>query len=669
VIARDRSYFFRIESTELVERLESGLLARANDAASIDALFRAAHTLKGAARAVERGLVADLSHSLEDVLSHHRDSGEPLTDQETGELLALVDAIRNELAEVRRASMAPGDAPAANRAWTDGVRVRSDDVDALTYGLSALDVQGAEVRAAASSAVDMKALVSRLTLLAAQPTTNGMPSPRLRAGLDELLALITDHSRSLRGASDRLDTELRDVGKRAFELRLVSLTEVVPELERTVHDASQSAGRAVRFVARGTDIRIDVNVLGRLRSALVHLVRNAIAHGIESRDDRLDRGKDPTGLVEVAFERRGGRIGMTVRDDGCGLARAEIARAARLRGLVESEDEALLDAEELIFHPGLSTARTVTDLAGRGVGLDAVRGTIEDCKGTVRVRSIEGVGTTFEIEVPVSLSATRALVVESSGETVLIPIDFIVSTRKIDASQIVSDAKGAALIHDDRSLPLRDLSEVVGAESDSELPRVAVVLRTSNGLVALGVKALRGTRDVVLRPLPRALGRSRRFSGASIDRGGVPRLVLDPEGLSLDAVRPAFARSRTGLRGKPVLVIDDSLTTRMLEQSILEAVGFEVDVASSAEEGLAMASAREYGLFVCDVEMPGMNGYEFTRETRSRNDLASVPVIMVTSLDSEESRRKGREAGVSTYIVKGEFDQSTFLRAVSELRV
>jgi two-component system chemotaxis sensor kinase CheA len=148
----------------------------------------------------------------------------------------------------------------------------------------------------------------------------------------------------------------------------------------------------------------------------------------------------------------------------------------------------------------------------------------------------------------------------------------------------------------------------------------------------------------------------------------VPRLVLDPEGVFVDTSGSIVRRKET-TRGKPVLVIDDSLTTRMLEQSILEAVGYEVDVASSAEDGLRMASAREYGLFVCDVEMPGMNGYEFTKETRSRPELAKVPVIMVTSLDSAESRRKGAEAGVSTYIVKSEFDQSTFLRAVAELRV
>ena len=172
----------------------------------------------------------------------------------------------------------------------------------------------------------------------------------------------------------------------------------------------------------------------------------------------------------------------------------------------------------------------------------------------------------------------------------------------------------------------------------------------------------------MLRPLPHVLGRHRLFAGASFDRGGVPRLVLDPEGV-LGAERAFTVHRKETAHRKPVLVIDDSLTTRMLEQSILEAVGYEVDVASSAEEGLRMATSREYGIFVCDVEMPGMNGYEFTKETRSRADLAKVPVIMVTSLDSAESKRRGKEAGVATYITKSEFDQSTFLRAVAELSV
>lgn len=658
---RDGMYYFRIESTDLVQRLETALLSNASDARALDELFRHAHTLKGAARAVQSDLVGDLAHSMEDVLAHHRETGEPLEPIEVGEMLALLDAIRRDLA---KDGDAPKDAPEPARR-SEALRIELDDMESLAGGLHEVEAQAGEVRAAVATAAELRALAQKLAHLATN-LGDGLASPRLRAGLDELAASLSDHTRTLRTASDRMDVELRETTQRAFAMRLVALDEVVPELERVTHDAAAATGRAVRLEARGTDIRIDAQVLAPLRGALVHLVRNAIAHGIETPSERRALGKDETGVVTLRIERRGGRVGIVVRDDGRGLDKEAIVAAARVRGIATEADVA--DAEALIFAPGLSTARDVTDLAGRGVGLDAVRDAIGACKGTLRVSTRDGHGTTFEVDVPVSLTSTRALVVEGAERTVLIPIDFVRATRRVSTDDIVSEGRGTALVHDGRTIPFRTLEQILGATPDVDAPRVAVILATSRGEIALGVARLHGTREVVLRPLPSALGRHRQFSGASFDRGGVPRLVLDPEGVFVDTSGSIVRRKET-TRGKPVLVIDDSLTTRMLEQSILEAVGYEVDVASSAEDGLRMASAREYGLFVCDVEMPGMNGYEFTKETRSRPELAKVPVIMVTSLDSAESRRKGAEAGVSTYIVKSEFDQSTFLRAVAELRV
>jgi two-component system chemotaxis sensor kinase CheA len=267
----------------------------------------------------------------------------------------------------------------------------------------------------------------------------------------------------------------------------------------------------------------------------------------------------------------------------------------------------------------------------------------------------------------VSLSSLRALVVSVSGRTLLVPLDTIVATARLEPGALLALSDGRALVHEGVTLPFRALSSWLHPERDVSLGRVTVVVRTHRGNVAIGVDALRGTRDVIVRPLPRAAGASELIAGVALDGLGDPELVLDPEGLLGVPAAREKAKPEGSTRKKPVLVIDDSLTTRMLEQSILDAAGYDVDVASSAEEGLQKALARAYGLIVCDVEMPGMNGYEFTAETRKRESLRKIPVIMVTSLASEESRRRGREAGVSAYIVKGEFDQGRFLRTVGEL--
>jgi two-component system, chemotaxis family, sensor kinase CheA len=243
-------------------------------------------------------------------------------------------------------------------------------------------------------------------------------------------------------------------------------------------------------------------------------------------------------------------------------------------------------------------------------------------------------------------------VIGVAGRTLLVPLDAVVATTRLAPSSLAVAGDGRALLHEGTALPFRQLSRWLDPHAEVSPGRIAVVLTTAHGQVAVAADSLHGTRDV---------------TGIAFDSQGDPELVLDPEGLLALSAEASKGDDDAAAIERRILVIDDSLTTRMLEQSILEAAGYQVDVASCAEEGLEKALQNRYGLIVCDVEMPGMNGYEFTKETRSRPELQAIPVIMVTSLASEESRRRGRDAGVSAYIVKGEFDQGGFLRTVGEL--
>jgi two-component system chemotaxis sensor kinase CheA len=635
--------YFRVEAQELTGQLEAGLLAYEKHPELLPELFRFAHTLKGGARVVRLEATADLAHAMEDVLAHHREAGTQLSKQEVMELLGIVDAVRGELSHAavngRKQTLEDAATPAAPL-----------DFATVRIGLSEMDTLAAGAHEAESVFTALRAELRELGALRRGQAT-GDQADR-----------IAERERRLTTLSDSLELSLRRLSDKASVLRLLDSAMAFPELERAAHDAAALTGKQVSFTARGGNVKLDGHVLSPLRGALLHLVRNAVAHGVESPAERNQRGKPDAGHVEVLVERRGPRIAFIVSDDGGGIDPKAVRRAAAARGIATEEGDPL----ELIFHPGLSTSSSVSDLSGRGVGLDAVRTAVQGLKGRVEVRSQPGAGTCFELLVPVSLSSMRALAVRLGTRTLLIPFDSVVSTVLLSASNWVTRGDGRSLLHEGAALPLHDLSSWLDPNAKQKEPRLALVLQTSGGLVGLAADALVGARDIFLRPLPGAAGGSTLLLGTAFDDQGDPELVLDPQGLGLAARVAERVAVALGKKPRKILVVDDSLTTRMLEQSILEGAGYDVDLASSAKEGLEKAVHGQYGLIITDVEMPGMNGYEFTAETRRRPELRAIPVIMVSSLATEESRRRGAEAGINAYIVKGEFDQGAFLGAVRQ---
>jgi two-component system chemotaxis sensor kinase CheA len=287
------------------------------------------------------------------------------------------------------------------------------------------------------------------------------------------------------------------------------------------------------------------------------------------------------------------------------------------------------------------------------------------------IRSERGRGTTIEIQVPVSVASMQSLLVEASGTVVAIPLHAIRQTIRVTDADVADAAGAGSIVHDGVVIPLLALERALQPTARLDRRRGAwpgVVIESGGRSVAVGVDRLLGTSDIVVRTLPPMTQVDAAISGASLDAEGNPQLVIDPAGLVLVAERLRGAQDdESETERVPVLVIDDSLTTRMLEKSILESAGFEVDVAVSGEEGLAKARARRYRAFICDVEMPGMDGYSFVRETRADPMLRDTPAILVTSLNSPEDRRRGEQAGARAYIAKGEFDQDMLLRTIRGL--
>jgi two-component system chemotaxis sensor kinase CheA len=679
-MTQDPYKYFRIEARELIDQLGKTILEleRGPSPELVARLLRVAHTLKGAARVVKQREIADLAHSHEGALAPLRASSEPVPREEIDALLRLIDDMSGRLTSLGAAPPAEA-TPARRSPPEDTVRALHADVaemDELLDGVTELHAQLAPTRRALGTIERGRRLAE---LIAAQldaphaPESRGGGGEKTRAMAEELGALLVGVERSLSSSVDQMHRELAQVRRAAEQMRLVPASAIFSALERTARDSAQAVRKSVVFEGRGGEVRLDAQVLGAVQGALVQIVRNAVAHGIELPGEREAAGKTREGRIAIDVVRRGRFVAFLGRDDGRGVDLEAVRVLAQQKGLLSAEARAL-GAEDLLgllLLGGFTTSAAVTEVSGRGVGLDVVRETAERLSGKVVVRTKPGEGTVVELIVPVSVASLLGLVVEAAGLSATIPLDAVVQTLRLGANDVARTADGEAVVHDGVAVPFLPLSSVL---SSRRTPRrgtdawSAVVVRGVGGLAVVGVDRLVGTADVLLRPLPELAPASAVVAGASLDAEGNPRLVLDPDALVVAAGRRVAAEDESDGQPKraPILVIDDSLTTRMLERSILESAGYEVDVATSGEEAFEKALRKRYGLFLVDIEMPGMDGFTFIERTRADPGLRHVPAILVSSRASPEDRRRGEEVGALDYVVKSEFDQGALLARIRE---
>jgi len=684
-MARDQYKYFRIEARELLEGLNQAVLdlergERGKDL--VGRVLRLAHTLKGASRVVKQPAIAELAHSVEDLFAPYRDGLGMIPQACTNRTLGMLDMIAAKVACLDSPSAEPKGEPQRPVAeeFFETVRVEIEEMDTLLDGVSEASVQITALRREVPTLERAQLLAGNLLenvalQHTAEDNSTGWSATlaKTRATAEELQSHLERLKRNFAVGIDQVETEFAQVRDATNRLRLLPAATIFPPLERAVRDAAQSLDKEVRFESVGGTSRLDAPVLAALRDALPHVVRNAVAHGIEPQHERRAAGKPLQGRVELRVERRGNRVAFTCTDDGRGIDLEAVRRAAVCRGLVPAADAASLGLEEvvqIIMKGGVTTKSTVDEVSGRGIGLDVVRETAARLKGEVSVRSETGKGTSLEICVPVSLSSLTALEVDAGGTIAALPLDAIRQAVRVAVDDIASSAERDSIVYDGNVIPFLALARALRHQTMVDSKRhfwTALIVESSRGVAAIGVDRLLATSSVVVRPLPSLTVAEPVVAGASLDSEGNPQLVLDPEGL----VATAFLGRAPGAPGAPakrasVLVIDDSLTTRMLEQSILESAGYEVDVATSGEEGIEKALGKQYGLFLVDVEMPGMDGFEFVSRTQADASLSTVPAILVTSRSAIEDRRRGEQVGARGYIIKGEFDQVHLLRLIRE---
>lgn len=689
------------EAEDHIRALNRGLLALEESGSGdpqeiLKELFRAAHSLKGAARAVNLPQVESIAHELEDRFSELQDPG-TVTDQRV-----IQDAYRkvDELEQLVRTATTPV-TPAGEAAEEDGssdvpptptsaplpheetVRVATGKLDALMAQVGELlsSRLGAEQRLAEVRALETSLLQWESSWRqGAAPGDADVQGDGPARGLDRL----KEARRSLVHLRQALDDDARRLAQVTSDLeadvrraRVLPLTRILDTFPRMVRDLAKDRQKQVTLVVHGGETEVDRSLLEQIKDPLVHLVRNCVEHGIEMPQDRVSIGKSETGTVSISAYGGGDSLVIEVADDGAGIDSASVRRQAVERGLLLREAAGELSEQEavsLIFRPGLSTAETVTELSGRGVGLDAVRDAVERLPGSVTVETRRGEGTTFSLRLPLTLSTMPSLLIEAGDQTFALPVSSVERVLSLGQDDVVAGQGKEAVLVDGTPIVLVSLADLLGlptAAGAGQTKRPAIVVTSHQRKVAFVADAVRRTGEIVIKQLPAPLSGVRHVAGATILGTGEVAVILSPADLLSSLERRAGGRA---LQIEPedreqatILIAEDSITTRTLEKNILETAGYSVAVAGDGLEAWAILESSGCDLLVTDVEMPEMDGFALTARVRADPRFRDLPVVLVTSLDSREDRERGIKAGADAYIVKGAFDQERLLDTIRKL--
>lgn len=462
-------------------------------------------------------------------------------------------------------------------------------------------------------------------------------------------------------------------------LRMMPISMLFEPLRRQVRDLALKHQKSVTIEFAGGNAELDRQLIEAIREPIIHIIRNCIDHGIELPEYRKEIGKNPEGTLKLVAEHRGNRISIEISDDGAGINLEKVKQQALALELYSEKDlETMTQAQllELIFQPGFSTSTTITETSGRGVGLDVVKVNVERVQGQIEITTQKAIGTVFHISLPLTLSTLHIVSVKVADQIFGFPVNSIECIMKISLQDCYTIESRMAISLDSKSIFLIDLREQLGMVTDSIDQKenlFALVIAISGERVAFIVDEILGEQEMVIKSLGKLLKKVKNISGASILGDGRIVLLLNPTEL-LNSVRSYEAKKITPINRdlvanvrRKILIVDDSITTRTLEKNILELAGYEVFLAKDGGEGLLMARTSGCDLVITDIEMPVLNGFELTKQIKTDDQLKHLPIILVSSLGSQEDKVRGMEAGANAYIVKSDFEQANFLDIVDNI--
>ncbi|KAM3093856.1 response regulator [Phormidesmis sp. 146-12] len=488
--------------------------------------------------------------------------------------------------------------------------------------------------------------------------------------LNNRIGELEDYIRRTDNLSDRLYREVIRSQMRPF-------VDGVQGFPRMVRDLARQLGKQVKLNVLGESTVVDRDILKQLEAPLTHILRNAIDHGLESPEDRISAQKPPEGTIQLEAFHRGGLLAITVSDDGRGIDPHQIRQQVIRRNLAPPEvARQMSDAElmEFLFLPGFSLSKQVTELSGRGVGLDIAKTMAQEVGGTVRATSHPGKGTSFHFQLPLTLSVVRTLLVEIAGESYAFPLSRIDCIVELDRTSISVAENRQYFTFNDKNVGLVSLAQVLNLPAIAPSNTLWVVLISQQSATyGLIVDRCLGEQELVVRPLDARLGKVQDVSAAALMGDGSLVLILDVSDLVrstnilLEAGQVTPRQKTTTVGRKKILVVDDSITVREVERKLLENRGYQVDVAVDGMEGWNAVRSHTYNLVISDIDMPRMNGIELIKQIKAHSRLRSIPVIVVSYRDREDDRLQGLDAGADYYLTKSSFHDDTLIQAVVDL--
>jgi two-component system chemotaxis sensor kinase CheA len=728
---------FQIEHVEHLEGIRSAVarleLGEA-DPSVLEEAFRCAHSLKGAARVIGLSPVETLAHHLESFFARLRDAGGTADKELLGVVQLTLDAIEDATGAFLRgeAVEAPGRAieeatrllgseppralkspekidnareratdaqltkPVGPVRLIDSVRLSAESLDRMlqssTQLLTATLQQEETLQELHSLSGEVAALarswqsIKRDSIDRVRDDAGMPPRPQLGQGvelIDQQFHAIARRTRNVLQLQQRKAWSNRQLAEQlrsdVRQARMVPAESIFQGFRKMMRDLAHDQNKEIDFRLSGMETEADRVVLQAIKDPLMHVLRNSVCHGIEVPADRASSRKATRGEVSLTITATGRELSIVVEDDGRGVDVRRVSQLAARRGLISKDSNVTLtDAElaALLVRPGFSTCETVTELAGRGLGLAIVQEAVGRLQGNVSIRSRDGGGTVVAINIPTTVSTHRILLVGCGGQNFGIPLPAIESVMRVER-RAVENLEGRPILSMNGQLtPVADLASLLGisvAVATAEPERLTLVLLKAGGRrLGLAVDALLMERDSVIQRLGPPASKSPFFTGGTIQEDGSVCLVLDPAELFKRSTAantaswpPVTATAKPSL--PTILVVDDSVTTRTLETTILQSRGYQVRVAVNGLEALASLRAEPVDLVISDIQMPKLDGFGLLEAIKSDPKLSATPVIIVSSMESRDYQQRGLQLGADAYIVKRNFDHQELLQTIEQI--
>lgn len=709
---------FRQESDEHLQHLGDILLrleSEPENKALVEEVFREAHSLKGAARMINLTKIENLAHHVEDILGSSLKGETTLTPALFDTLHHALDVIKGLVMEAVSGEGGGGHISDIIDRLKSGSRTSKKTVadaappeyENLGLPVNYTPLTGLDTFRIESIRIETKKLDELLTLVGELNVTRSRTLHRL-SEIKEAMSLwdtisrrISDDDQELSGRmgnilnllkngifedSSKLDLVCGDLEEKISATRLLPMNTLFNLFPRMLREIAREREMEVSLIMEGEDTRVDKRIIEEMKDPLMHLIRNALDHGMEDGEKRVSLGKPANGTIRLTASQNGESVILEISDDGRGMDAESIRQTALKTKLEKKEALEAMNHDEimnLVFRPGFSTSSFVSDLSGRGVGLDVVKTNVDRLKGNIRVLSIPGQGTTFRIQLPVTLATLRVMIaaigdlkygvpLEQIEQTIMIGRTDIFKVEGKETVNIAGSPVSVVRLFDVLGLNLQR-SRRAGNRKPSSEAIPCVVISSGGHRLGLLVDEMVDEQEVVLKPQSKILKRVRNISGATILGTGEICMILSP-GDIIKTVRRSEpggfsegTEAENDVMKKSVLAAEDSLTTRTQMKRILEGAGYEVVTAVDGLDAYNKLGTRNFNALVTDVLMPNMDGLTLTAKVRQEKKYSEMPIILVTSLALDEDRKKGVEAGANAYITKPGFDQKTFLDTLRRL--